>query len=329
MDGARPDHFAVLTQRKMAVIDAVQEATSRLTSIRGKVGGDRFVRRSLLLPVAVVIALLTTFPFLFSLVLTFTNMRLLASSGLRFVGFENWGRLFADRNFHIVLRNTLVFVVAGVTLQYVLGLGLALLLNEDIRGRRFFRISLFLPMMMSPVAVSYVIGKMLFSESYGPINDLLSMLGLPLFTWTLSPAKSMAVLVMVDTWQWTPFFILVLLAGLQSISPELYEAARVDGATPRQMFLYITFPLLMPLCVTAILIRSLEAFKVLDLVRVVTGGGPGNSTESVTLFAYDIGLKGGDIAYASTVAYALLITVIISSVVFLGVARRITPRTGE
>jgi multiple sugar transport system permease protein len=313
----------------MAVIDTDQEETSKLTSITRKVGSTRFVRRTFLLPAAVVIVVLTTFPFIFALILTFTNMRLLASSGLRFVGFENWGRLFSDSNFHIVLRNTLVFVIAGVTLQYLLGLGLALLLNEDIRGRRFFRISLLLPMMMSPVAVSYVIGKMLFSESFGPINDILSMLGLPLFTWTLSSAKSMAVLIIIDTWQWTPFFILVLLAGLQSISPELYEAARVDGASPRQMFLRITFPLLLPLSITAILIRGLEAFKVLDIVRVVTGGGPGNSTESVTLFAYDIGLKGGDIAYASTVAYALLITVIISSLVFLGVARRITPTTGD
>ncbi len=276
-----------------------------------------------------VIVLLTIFPLLFSLVITFTNMRLLGGAGLRFVGFENWSRLFADRNFHTVLRNTVVFVLGGVTLQYVLGLGLALLLNEDIRARRFFRISFLLPMMMSPVAISYVIGKMIFSESFGPINDILSMLGLPPFAWALSPAKSMAVLIMIDTWQWTPFFMLVLLAGLQSILPELYEAARVDGASPRQMFQYITFPLLMPLSVTAMLIRGLEAFKVIDIVRVVTGGGPGNSTESVTLFAYDIGLKGGDIAYASTIAYALLITVIVSCLLFLIVGRRITPSTGE
>lgn len=276
-----------------------------------------------------VVVFLTMFPLLFSLVLTFTDMRLLGGAGLRFVGFGNWSRLFSDRNFHIVSRNTLVFVLGGVTLQYVLGLGLALLLNENIRARRFFRISFLLPMMMSPVAISYVIGKMIFSESYGPINDILSMLGLPLFVWTLSSAKSMAVLIMIDTWQWTPFFILVLLAGLQSILPELYEAARVDGASPRQMFQYITFPLLMPLSVTAILIRGLEAFKVIDIVRVVTGGGPGNSTESVTLFAYDIGIKGGDISYASTIAYALLITVIVSCLLFLIVGRRITPSTGE
>jgi multiple sugar transport system permease protein len=312
----------------MSVAGSDLDSSKKLNSIGHEADTGKLVRRSFLMPATVVILILTTFPFLFSLVLTFTNMRLLGAEEFRFIGFENWGRLFTDNNFRIVLRNTVVFVLIGIALQYALGFGLALLLNENIRGRRFFRISVLLPMMLSPVAISYVIGKMLFSESFGPINDILTTLGLPPFTWTLSSAKSMAVLIIIDTWQWTPFFILVLLAGLQSIPLDLYEAARVDGASPRKMFQHITFPILMPISITAILIRGLEAFKVLDIVRVVTGGGPGNSTESVTLFAYDIGLKGGDIAYASTVAYALLITVIIFSLIFLAVARRLAPTTG-
>ena len=292
-----------------------------------QIGSDHIIRRTFLMPATVVILVLTTFPFLFSLGLTFTNMRLMGAGNLDLIGFDNWIRLFSDNNFHIVLRNTVVFVLIGVTIQYTLGFGLALLLNADIVARRFFRISALLPMMMSPVAVSYVIGKMLFSESFGPINDFLTTFGLPTFNWTLSSTKSMAVLIIIDTWQWTPFFILILLAGLQSIPPELYEAARVDGASTFHMLRRITFPLLLPVSITAILIRGLEAFKVLDIVRVVTGGGPGNATESVTLFAYDIGLKGGDIAYASTVAYALLITVILVSLIFLAIARRLTPST--
>lgn len=289
--------------------------------------GSLSARRIFILPATIVVLILTIFPLLFSLGITFTDMRLGRSAGVHFIGLANWGRLFVDNNFHIVLRNTIVFVLAGVTLQYLLGLGLAILLNQELRFRRFFRISLLLPMMMSPVAVSYVIGKMMFSETFGPINDLLFTFGLPQFRWTLDAGRAMLVLVLIDTWQWTPLFILVLLAGLQSIPPELYEAARVDGANAWQIFRKITFPLLLPVSITAILIRALEAFKVLDVVRVVTGGGPGNSTEVVTLFAYDIGLKGGDIAYASTVAYALLITVIIFSLVFLAGARKITPET--
>lgn len=283
------------------------------------------VRRLFLLPATVAVLALSIFPLLFSLAITFTNMRLLGAGGLRFIGLANWARLFSDTNFHTVLRNTLVFVLGSVALQYVLGLGLAILLNQNIRGRRFFRISLLLPMMMSPVAVSYVIGKMMLSETFGPINDLLIRVGLPPFAWTLDPARSMFVLIAVDTWQWTPLFILILLAGLQTIPEDLYEAARVDGATSLKIFRHITFPLLLPVSVTAILLRALEAFKVIDIVRVVTGGGPGNSTESVTLFVYDVGLKGGDIAYASTVAYAFMVVVILCSLLFLTGARRIMP----
>jgi len=292
------------------------------------VAGAKAIQRMFLLPAVILVLALTIFPLVFSLGITFTNMRLLASEPVRFIGLSNWARLFTDNNFHIVLRNTIVFVVCGVTLQYVLGLGLALLLNMNLRARRFFRISLLLPMMMSPVAVSYVIGKMIASESYGPINDILFRLGLPIFRWTLDPGKSMLVLIGIDTWQWTPLFILVLLAGLQSIPPELYEAARVDGASNWRIFFHITFPLLMPFSVTATMIRSLEAFKVLDIVRVVTGGGPGNATESVTLFAYDLGIKGGDISYASTVAFALMIVVVLFCTVFLSCVRRAMPERG-
>ncbi len=290
--------------------------------------GEGSMRRMMILPATIIILVLSLFPLLFSLGITFTNMRLLGPTALQFIGLANWARLFTDSNFHIVVRNTVAFVLFGVTAQYVLGLGLAMLLNQQVRGLRFFRLSLLLPMMISPVAVSYVIGKMMLSESFGPINDILFKLGLPQMRWSLDPLQSMIILIIVDTWQWTPFFILILLAGLQGIPQELYDAVKVDGASGWQSFRHITFPLMTPLSATAILIRSLEAFKVLDIVRVVTGGGPGNSTESITLFAYDVGIKGGDIAYASTAAYFLLIIVIIFSTLFLAGSRRVIPDTG-
>lgn len=290
---------------------------------------DLWMRRFMILPATIILLALSIFPLLFSLGITFTNLRLLGPSALRFIGLENWVRLVTDQNFLISARNTIAFVIFGVTLQYVLGLGLAVLLNQRVRGLRFFRISLLLPMMMSPVAISYVIGKMMMSESYGPINNLLFKAHLPQLRWTLDPTMSMIILIIVDTWQWTPFFILILLAGLQGIPEELYDAVKVDGASRWQGFWHITFPLLLPLSATALLIRSLEAFKVIDIVRVVTGGGPGNSTETITLFAYDVGIKGGDIAFASTVAYALMFMVILYSTVFLAGARRVIPSTEE
>ncbi|NWG17639.1 MAG: sugar ABC transporter permease [Chloroflexi bacterium] len=261
---------------------------------------------------------------MFSLGMTFTNMRLAQQEPVRFIGLENWTRLFSDQRFITTLGNTLIFAITSVTVQYALGLLLAVLLNQKIRARWFFRMSFLLPLMMSPVAVSFMIGKLMLSESRGPFAALLMSLDLPPMRWSTAPFGSMAVLIAVDTWQWTPFFILVLLAGLQSVDAEIQEAAKVDGANAWQTFWRITFPMLLPLSTIAILIRSLEAFKVVDIIRVVTGGGPGNSTESVTLYAYTMGMNNGDLAYATTMAYVLLIATILYATAFLFISRRLT-----
>lgn len=280
--------------------------------------------RTFLLPAALLILFMSIFPLVFSLGMTFTNMRLAQQEPIQFIGLANWARLFNDQRFLGTLRNTLVFAFSAVTIQYALGLFLAVLLNQKIRARWFFRMSFLLPLMMSPVAVSFMIGKLMLSESRGPFASMLMSLDLPPMRWSTDPFGSMAVLIAVDTWQWTPFFILVLLAGLQGVDSEIQEAARVDGATTWQTFWRITFPMLLPLSTIAILIRSLEAFKVVDIIRVVTGGGPGNATESVTLYAYTMGMNNGDLAYATTMAYVLLIATIIYATLFIAVSRRLT-----
>jgi len=196
-------------------------------------------------------------------------------------------------------------VVGSVPLTYAIGLVVALALNNCRVGRRFFRVFFLLPIMVSPVAVSVLIGRMLFNENIGPINDLLWRLGLPTVRWLSDPTMAMVSLILIDVWHHSAFTILILTAGLQALPQDPYEAARVDGASDWQMFRYITFPLLVPISVTAILIRSLEAFKVVDIVKVVTGGGPGQATESITLAVYDMGVKGGDIAQGAVAAYSL------------------------
>lgn len=286
-----------------------------------------FERRLFILPATILILALGIFPLIFSLGITFTNLRLLGQD-THFVFLANWIQVFQDNSFRQVLINTLTFVGIATVLQYSLGLGLALVLNEEIAFRRFLRVSFILPMMISPVAISHVIGKMVLDENLGPIYDLAHRFHIPLATWTNSSSLSMLVLILVDTWQWTPLFVLLLLAGMQAIQPEWYEAARIDGASGWTIFRSITFPLLMPLSVTAILIRSMEMFKVVDIVRVVTGGGPGQATETVTLYAYDIGIKGGSIAYAATIAYVLLFVVTLYAIGLLAIARRITPSQG-
>jgi multiple sugar transport system permease protein len=163
---------------------------------------------------------------------------------------------------------------------------------------------------------------MLFNESMGPINDIIMHLGGPMIPWFSNATLALPSLMLVDAWEWTPFMVIVLLAGLQSLPPDVYEAARVDGAGDWQMFRYLTFPMLLPVSITVVLIRSLEAFKLFDIVTVMTGGGPGTSTEPVTLYAYLVGMKNGNLGYSSAIAYSLLIMVVISTTFFLNALRR-------
>lgn len=272
-------------------------------------------------PAAIVVLLLSIFPFLLSLAMTFSNWNLLYA-GAQFVGLANWQRLLADDTFRRAVTNTLFMTAAGTVIQYVIGLGLALCVLRVRRGQRFFRVVFLLPMMISPAAVGYIIGRMQFSETQGPINDLLGKLGLGAVPWISNPAVAPWTIVVADVWQWTSFMFILLLAGLQSLPEEPFEAARVDGASPWQVFAHLTLPLLMPVTVTAVLIRSLELFKLIDLVRVVTAGGPGTATQTVTLYVYDLALNRGDMGYGATVAYALLILVTVYALVYLGVTRR-------
>ncbi|MGE5602616.1 MAG: carbohydrate ABC transporter permease [Nitrososphaerales archaeon] len=274
-----------------------------------------------LTPAAILILVLSIFPLLFSLALTFVSWDLgRLEGGIRFIGLQNFGTLFKDTRFWSATRVTVTFVVCAVALQYAIGLGLAILLNQEIRFRRFFRVVFLIPMMLTPAAVGYV-GRMLFNEGIGPINNIIHLLGGPMVKWLTSTKLALPTLILVDTWEWVPFMMIVLLAGLQALPPEVFESARVDGASTWQVFQHITFPMLLPVSVTVIVIRGLEAFKLFDIVMVMTGGGPGTSTETVTMYAYQVSMKNGNLGYGSAIAYALLIMITIFTLIFLNLAR--------
>ena len=282
---------------------------------------DRTASRAFLMPTVLLILALSVFPLVFSLVLAFMSWDLSRlEGGVRFIGLKNFATLVTDPRFWNTARNTIFFVFGAVGLQYCLGLGLALLLNQDIRGRRFFRVAFLIPMMLTPAAVAYV-GRMLFNESMGPINDIIKHLGGPVIPWLSNPRLAMPSLILLDTWEWVPFMTIVLLAGLQSLPPEVFECARVDGASEWSIFRHITFAMLAPVSITVIVIRALEAFKLFDIVMVMTGGGPGTATETVTMYAYIVGMKNGNLGYASAIAYSLLVMVIIFSTIFLNSLR--------
>ncbi|MDL1902343.1 sugar ABC transporter permease [Anaerolineae bacterium CFX9] len=236
--------------------------------------------------------------------------------------FNNYVQVFRDAQLWNAARNTLTYVILGLAIQYTIGFGLALLLQQDFRGRWFFRLIFMLPMMITPVAAAYS-GRMMFAgETFAPLAQLLRLFNITV-PWLTDTGVAPITITLIDSWQWIPFMTLVLLAGLQAIPDEIYEAARVDGATSLQIFWRITFPIMLPISFTIILIRGLEIFKIVDIIRVTTGGGPGNSTESLVMYVYNIALTFGNYGYAAAVSYVLLVMVIIFSTVFIAVSRRV------
>lgn len=235
---------------------------------------------------------------------------------------RNYSQVFSDSQLWNAAKNTLFYVALGLTLQYTIGFGLALLLNQDFRGRWFFRLIFMMPMMITPVAAAYS-GRMMFAgESFAPLAQFLRLFGVTI-PWLTDVNWAPLTITLIDSWQWIPFMTLVLLAGLQAIPDEIYEAARVDGANSWQIFWRVTFPIMLPISFTIILIRGLEIFKIVDIIRVTTGGGPGIATESLVMYVYNIALTFGNYGYAAAVSYVLLVIVIVFSTVFLTVSRRV------
>jgi multiple sugar transport system permease protein len=280
-----------------------------------------------ILPAILTALLLSIFPMLFSIAMVFMKLDLITYE-FGFNGLGNIARLVADPKLLSTVLVTARFVLFALPAEYLLGLGLALLLNQKgLRGARFFRVYFVLPMMLSPVAVSYDIGQMLFHETRGPVNQFLRLLGLSGVPWRSDPLVALNTLIIIDVWQWTPFVMLLMLAALQSIPDEIYDAVRVDGASTWQAFRYVTFPLIAPITATALLIRGLEATKVFETIYVVTGGGPGTATESITLYAFQIGFKNLDLGYAATLAQVLMVLITLGATLYIALWRRIAPET--
>lgn len=215
---------------------------------------------------------------------------------------------------------TLLYVFAGIVLQFILGLGLALLTVQDLKGRRFFRVVFLLPMMITPVGVAYMF-RMITDTGKGPLVPIWLALGLADLSWVTNPWGARLAIILADTWQWTPFMFIVLLAALESQPVDVVEAATVDGATPWQIFRHITWPAILPISLTLLLIRMIEAFKIVDLPNVMTNGGPGTATESLTLHAF-ISWRAFDLGNSAALAYMLLFIVTFFALVFVHLIRQ-------
>ncbi|MEA2607725.1 MAG: multiple sugar transport system permease protein [Chloroflexota bacterium] len=215
---------------------------------------------------------------------------------------------------------TLIFVFGGIALQLFLGLGLALLAVQQVPWRRFFRILFLIPLTITPVGVGYMF-LMMTDTSKGPLEPLWVAFGLRNFTWVTDPWLARIAVIIGDTWQWTPFVFIVLLAALESLDQEVREAALVDGAGRWASFRHITMPAILPVTTTIVLIRIIEGFKIIDMPNILLGGGPGTATQSMTLQAF-IDWNTLNLGRSAAVAYLLLILVSVVATVYVSFVRR-------
>lgn len=271
-------------------------------------------------PAALVLGVLALYPVLRVLVDSFFNVDY-ASGQRAFTGLENYRSVLADSEFEASFFNTLQFTVVASVSEVVLGGALALLFSRAFRGRRFVMPFLILPMMLSTLVCSAIWRNWLNYSGF--LNALLAVFGLPGVQWLSDPNLAIWSLILVDVWQWTPMAFLIILAGLQSIAPELYEAARTDGASEWQCLRHITLPLIVPQIVLAMLLRSVDTFKLFDKVYALTGGGPGNATQTLSTYVYDTGFRFFNVgpASAASVLMLLVAAVLVSANVWLSIRK--------
>ena len=207
------------------------------------------------------------------------------------------------------LYTTLFYVLVGCGLQFVIGTGLAFLCSQPISGKNFFRIIFFIPLMITPLGVGYAM-KMVADITKGPFEPILSIMGIQDWVWSADAWSARFVMMICDSWQWIPFIFICMLAALENIPRDHVEAAQVDGASSLEIFREITWPQIVPVAVTVLLIRMIEAFKIVDLPNIMTGGGPGSATESMTLNSVYI-WRANDIGSSAAIAYLLLILTVV------------------
>lgn len=269
-----------------------------------------------LLPAVLWALIFTLYPVIYALLLSVQEVRL--GRAASWIGIDNFLRLFGDTQFWSALRFTVLFVLVTVTLQVIIGLALAVLVNREIRGRSLVRAILMLPLFATPVGIGYL-GIAIFQDGTGPINTLLmgaaSVVGLPPeafdIPWRSDPLWASVAVGAMDIWKWTPFCFLIFLAGLQALPKELYEAAQLDTSRWWDIFTSIILPLLRPLFGIIILLRVVEAFKVIDIPFAFTKGGPGIATQTYTMYVWRTAFTSFSLGYASALGIFLLALVLI------------------
>jgi multiple sugar transport system permease protein len=272
--------------------------------------GEQGKRALFILPAVLFTVAMVIFPTLFGFYIALTDWNLASQDGMTFNGLANFWQMLGDPFFWNALGN-MVFYVAMVLVEYVIAFGLALLLNAQIRARKFFRVAFLLPLMLSPVAVSWMIGKSMMEVRFGPLANFLKWLGVDNPSFFGDPWIAKLTIQAMDAWTFIPFIMIMLLAGLQALPKDVTEAAQVDGANSWQTFWGVTFPLMIPVSITAIVLRIIFKLKIADIIINVTSGGPGGATDSVTSFIFREYRDRSNVGYGTMMAMTYLILIIV------------------
>jgi multiple sugar transport system permease protein len=266
----------------------------------------------MLAPMVIVLAALTIYPFLANLWYSLRAVDLTQPFKQGFVGLKNFSAVVTGSGFVHSLTLTVIFVIVALALELVIGFLVSLALWRPLRGSRVFTTLLILPFGLTPVALALA-WRLLFNASGGGINVLLASLGLSPLDWTASEALALPSLIIVDIWQWTPFVVLILLAGLMALPKEAFEAAAVEGAGFWRSVFYVALPLLRPLILVVVLFRGIDLFRTFDTFWVITAGGPGNATETLNILLYRTAFQNLNFGRAAALALIMLVIVLVVS----------------
>ncbi|MEJ5899203.1 carbohydrate ABC transporter permease [Ochrobactrum teleogrylli] len=271
------------------------------------------------LPALITVGAVIVFPWLFTLWMSTNQWQL--GGGISFVGFDNYIRLAADARFWDSMWHTAVYTVLSVVAPMVLGTIAALIFDSKLPMRGLLRGIFVMPMMATPVAVALV-WTMMYHPQLGVLNYLLSLIGIGPQEWIFNQNTVIPSLVAVETWQWTPLVMLIVLGGLASMPRDPFESAEIDGANGWQKFRYITLPMILPFIMVAVIIRSIDALKSFDIIYAMTQGGPGTASETINIYLYNVAFSYYDIGYASAIAVVFFIVIIAMSMILLALRQR-------
>ncbi len=272
-----------------------------------------------MVPALIVVLAIIIFPWLFTIWMSFHEWKV--GSPTTFVGFANFLRLPSDPRFVEAVGHTLSYAALSVVLPLVFGTLAAVIFHNKFPGRGILRALFIMPMMATPVAIALV-WTMMFHPQLGVLNYLLSLVGLPPQLWVFHPNTVIPSLVLVETWQWTPLVMLIVLGGIAALPTEPYESAQLDGASSWQMFRYITLPLIMPFLFIAAMIRCIDAVKSFDIIFAITQGGPGTASETINIYLYSVAFVYYDLGYASAIALVFFVLIVALTAVLLILRKR-------